>query len=262
MTGRLDGKVAIITGGSGGIGIAAGALFSAEGAWVLLVDLNETALQEAVASIGREAVSYAVADVTKPEEIQRYVQIAAERYGGVDIFLNNAGIEGEIKPIVEYDIDNFDQVIAVNVKGVWLGLKYVMPEMEKRGGGSIIITSSISGIEGGKGMSAYVTSKHAVVGLMRTAALEGAEHGIRVNTVNPAPIETRMMRSLESQSVDGDAEAAKERIRSGLPLKRYGTPEEVANIMLFLSSDESQFCTGGVYMIDGGVSAAPGRLYG
>jgi NAD(P)-dependent dehydrogenase (short-subunit alcohol dehydrogenase family) len=143
----------------------------------------------------------------------------------------------------------------VNVRGVWLGIKYLMPEMKKRGGGSIIITSSVAGIRGTPGVSAYITSKHAVIGLMRTAALEGAEHNIRVNTVNPSPIETRMMRSLEEGFAPGAAMHAKERIAATVPLQRYGSPEEVANLMLFLASDESRYCTGGVYMVDGGISA-------
>ncbi|HXG19748.1 MAG TPA: glucose 1-dehydrogenase [Methylomirabilota bacterium] len=254
--GRLDGKVAIITGGSGGIGLAAGRLFAREGArGVLLVDLQEEPLKNAVQSIGGAAVSYMVADVTQPEQVQAYVRTAVERYGGVDISLQNAGIEGVVQPITDYPIDIFDKVLAVNVRGVWLGLKYLMPEMQKRGGGSIIITSSVAGIRGTPGVSAYITSKHAVIGLMRTAALEGAEHNIRVNTVNPAPIETRMIRSLEEGFAPGEAARAKERIAATVPLRRYGSPEEVANIMLFLASDESSYCTGGVYMVDGGISA-------
>jgi NAD(P)-dependent dehydrogenase (short-subunit alcohol dehydrogenase family) len=253
--GRLAGKVAIITGGSGGIGLAAGRLFTQEGAKVLLVDLGEKPLQQAVQSIGSEAVSYAVADVTQPEQVQRYVRTAVERYGGVDISLCNAGIEGVVQPITEYPLDVFDQVMAVNVRGVWLGIKYTVPEMQKRGGGSIVITSSVAGIRGAAGVSAYITSKHAVIGLMRTAALEGAPYNIRVNTVNPAPIETRMMRSLEEGFAPGAAEQAKQRIASSVPLQRYGSPEEVAQMMLFLASEESRYCTGGVYMVDGGTSA-------
>lgn len=253
--GRLDGKVAIITGGSGGIGLAAGKLFTQEGAKVLLVDLSEKPLQQAVESLGGEAVSYAIADVTQPEHVQHYVRTAVERYGGIDISLCNAGIEGVVQPITEYPLDVFDKVMAVNVRGVWLGIKYTVPEMQKRGGGSIVITSSVAGIRGAAGVSAYITSKHAVIGLMRTAALEGAPYNIRVNTVNPAPIETRMMRSLEEGFAPGAAEQAKQRIASTVPLQRYGSPEEVAQVMLFLSSEESRYCTGGVYMVDGGTSA-------
>jgi NAD(P)-dependent dehydrogenase (short-subunit alcohol dehydrogenase family) len=253
--GRLDGKVAVITGGSGGIGAEAGRLFVREGARVLLVDLHEEPLRKAVQSLDTNVVSYAVADVTQPEQVQAYVRTAVERYGGIDISLQNAGIEGVVQPITDYPVDIFDTVMAVNVRGVWLGIKYTMPEMQKRGGGSIIITSSVAGIRGAAGVSAYITSKHAVIGLMRTAALEGAEHKIRVNTVNPAPIETRMMRSLEEGFAPGAAAHAKERIAATVPLQRYGTPAEVANLMLFLASDESRYCTGGVYMVDGGTSA-------
>lgn len=252
---RLTGKVAVITGGAGGIGIEAGRLFAAEGAKVLLVDLADGSLQQAVKAIGSEAVSYIAADVTQPEHTQHYVRTAVERYGGIDIYLANAGIEGVVQPITEYPIDMFDRVLAVNVRGVWLGLKYVIPEMNRRGGGSIVITSSVAGIKGTPGVSAYITSKHAVIGMMRTAALEGAPLNIRVNCVNPAPIETRMMRSLEEGFAPGAASHAKQNIADRVPLKRYGSPQEVAQVMMFLASDDSRYCTGGVYMVDGGMSA-------
>jgi NAD(P)-dependent dehydrogenase (short-subunit alcohol dehydrogenase family) len=183
------------------------------------------------------------------------VRTAVERYGGIDVFLNNAGVEGAVKPITEYPIEVFDRVIAVNVRGAWLGLRSVIPEMVKRGAGSIIITSSVAGIHGAAGVSAYVTSKHAVIGMMRTAALECAPLKVRVNTVNPAPIETRMMRSLEDGFAPGQAAQAKQRILAGIPIARYGTADEVADLMLFLASDDSRYCTGGVYMVDGGISA-------
>jgi len=253
--GKLDGRVAIITGGSGGIGRAAAKKFVDEGAKVLIVDLEERALHDAVNAIGSDRVSFVSADVTSDDDTQRYVKTAVERYGRIDIYLANAGIEGNIKPITEYPIEVFDRVIAVNVRGVWLGLKHVIPVMAKGGGGSIVITSSTSGIHGYAGVSAYVTSKHAVIGMMRTAALECAPLKIRVNTVNPAPIETRMMRSLEEQFVPGHPGQAKEQMQATIPLGRYGQPEEVADVMLFLASDQSSFCTGGIYMVDGGVSA-------
>ena len=258
---RLTGRVALITGGAGGIGQAAARQFTAEGARVVLVDLDESELRSAAESIGDDKASYVVADVTQPEQVQSYVNAAVERWGGIDIFLANAGIEGTLSPIPDYPIDIFDQVMAVNVRGVWLGLKYVIPVIRDRGGGSIVITSSTAGIGGSAGISAYVTSKHAVIGLMRTAALECAPLGIRVNTVNPAPIETRMMRSLEEMRVaaaDSSAvtvEQTKQATVARIPLQRYGDPEEVAKLMLFLAGDESSFCTGGVYMVDGGRSA-------
>ena len=218
---------------------------------MLLVDLEERALRSAVDAIGGTHASSICADVTSDDDTHRYVKTVVERYGRIDIYLANAGIEGSVKPIPDYPIEVFDRVIAVNVRGVWLGLKHVIPAMAKGGGGSIVITSSTSGVHGYAGVSAYVTSKHAVIGMMRTAALECAPLKIRVNSVNPAPIETRMMRSLEEQFVPGHPGQAKEQMQSTIPLGRYGQPEEVAEVMLFLASDQSRFCTGGVYMVDG-----------
>lgn len=257
---RLTGKVAVITGGAGGIGAATAKLFTDEGARVLLVDRHEAPLQQVVATLGSAVASYVVADVTQPAEAERYIQTAVERYQGVDIYLANAGVEGMLHDIADCPVEVFDQVMAVNVRGVWLGLKYVIPVMRVRGGGSIVITSSTAGIRGSVGLAPYTTSKHAVIGLMRTAALECAQWNIRVNTVNPAPIETRMMRSLEEMRTSAlggstTVEYTKGRIAARLPLKRYGLPEEVGRMMLFLASDESSFCTGGVYMVDGGTSA-------
>jgi NAD(P)-dependent dehydrogenase (short-subunit alcohol dehydrogenase family) len=252
---RLEGKVAVITGGAGGIGQATGRLFAEEGASVLLVDLAEEALQRAVRAIGGDRVSAVVADVAQAEPTRRYVQAAIERYGGIDIFFANAGVEGVVAPIVDYPDEVFDRVMAVNVRGVWLGLKQVMAHMQQRGGGSIIITSSIAGVRGSATLTPYTVSKHAVIGLMRSAALAGAAHGIRVNTVNPSPIETRMMRSIEAGSVPDAPERAKAEREARSPLKRYGLPEEVARLALFLASDESSYCTGGVYMVDGGWTA-------
>ena len=258
---RLEGKVAVITGATGGIGSAAARIFADEGARVALVDLDEGSLRDVAESIGEDKASYTVADVTQPNQTQAYVNDAVKRWGGVDILLANAGVEGTLSPITDYPVEEFDRVMAINVRGVWLGIKYVVPVMRERGGGSIVITSSTAGIGGSPEMSAYNTSKHAVIGLMRCAAMEGAPDGIRVNTVNPAPIETRMMRSIEEMRVAAmddsrvTVEVAKQSFADRIPLQRYGDPEEVAKLMLFLSSDDSSFCTGGVYMVDGGRSA-------
>ncbi len=249
---RLEGKVAVITGGAGGIGAAAGALFAAEGADVLLVDLDEAALAEVVQQIGSNRVSFSVGDVTRAEDNQAMFERASERYGGVDIFLANAGIEGDVKPIPEQDEARFDQVMNVNVKGVFLGLQSAFPALQARGGGSIVITSSVAGVSGSPGVAPYVTSKHAVIGLMRSAAAEGAPLGIRVNTVNPSPVDTRMMRSLEEGFAPGAGASIKERLAAGIPMGRYGSPEEIARVMLFLASDDSSWVTGSVYMADGG----------
>lgn len=173
----------------------------------------------------------------------------------IDALFSNAGTEGRISPLVDYPVDAFDQVMAVNVRGVWLSLRYAMPVMQRQGGGSIVITSSIAGLRGFAGLTAYATSKHAVVGLMRCAALEGAKHGIRVNTIHPSPIETRMMRAIEEGAAPGAADQAKDAFISMIPAGRYGTPEEVARVALFLASDDSAFCSGALVSVDGAMSA-------
>jgi len=183
------------------------------------------------------------------------IACATERYGGVDAFLANAGIEGDVASILDYDEARFDQVMAVNVKGPFLGLKAAVPALAKRGGGSVLITSSVAGIRGTASVAPYVTSKHAVIGMMKSAALEFAPQNIRVNTVNPSPVETRMMRSLEEGFAPGAAAEAKANMAANIPLGRYAEPEDIANIMLFLISDDAQFISGAVYMADGGSMA-------
>lgn len=253
--GRLSGKVAIITGAAGGIGQEAARTFAQEGAQLLLVDRDEAGLATLAKSIGAERCGTSVADVSNPADVERYVNAAAERFGRIDVLFSNAGTEGRIASLVDTPIEAFDQVLAVNVRGVWLSLRYVMPVMGKTGGGSIIITSSIAGLRGFAGLTAYTTSKHAVVGLMRCAALEGAKDGIRVNTLHPSPIDTRMMRSIEEGAAPGAAAQAKDAFIAMIPAARYGTPEEVARVALFLASDESAFCSGSLVSVDGGMSA-------
>jgi len=250
---RLDGKVAIITGGSGGIGAAAARMFADEGAKVMLVDLDGDRLAAVARSIGDERADYAVADVADGEQVKGFVARTVDRFGGVDVALLNAGIEGRVAPLLEQTDEEFDRVIAVNVRGVWLGLKHTMPEIARRGGGSIVITASTAGIRAVPGIAPYICSKHAVIGLMRSGAMEGAASKVRVNTVNPSPIETPMIHRLED-AFNPD-HGNRQPMAEATPLRRYGQPEEVAKLMLFLASDDSSFCTGGVYMVDGGVSA-------
>ena len=249
--GKLEGKIAIITGAARGIGAAAARLFAGEGAKVMLADILAEPLQALAAPLGDRA-AFTLTDVTDEASVKKLVDDTLARFGRVDVALLNAGIEGQVKSIAEYPAEVFDKVIAVNVRGVWLGLKYVMPAMDATGG-SIVITSSTSGIRATPNMSAYTASKHAVIGLMRSAAIEGASRHIRVNTVNPAPIDTPMMTAIETMR--GVAGRNDRPLARATPLGRYGTPEEVAKLMLFLASDDSSFCTGGVYMVDGGVSA-------
>jgi NAD(P)-dependent dehydrogenase (short-subunit alcohol dehydrogenase family) len=251
---KLTDKVALITGAGGGIGLASAYALASQGCAVVLVDLHAAALAEATAAIGA-AASYIVADVADPDSMQGAVEFALARHGGIDIFVANAAIEGALAGIVDYPIEQFDKVMAVNVRGVWLGIKYVVPVMRSRGGGSIVITSSGAGVRGMPKMAPYSASKHAVIGIMRSVAIECAKDNIRVNAVTPGPVETRMMRSIEEGLAPGSGEKIKQRFEHATPLKRYAVPQEIAEMILFLASDTSSYCTGGVYPVDGGDSA-------
>jgi len=253
---RFDKKTVVITGGSGSIGKITAAKFLKEGANIVLVDLDQEALEEAKKELGEgNEVLIVKADVTSEKDTKNFVQKAKETFGGIDILFANAGIEGTVKPIVEYDNDEFDKVMQVNVKGVFLSIKHVIPALKAAGGGSIVISSSVAGMQGTPNTVAYVTSKHALVGLMRTAAKELAKDGIRVNTINPSPVDNRMMRSLEEGFAPGQAVEAKKSFEQTIPMGRYATPEEVADLVLFLAGDESKFITGTTNPIDGGLTA-------
>ena len=252
---RLKNKVVVITGAGSGIGREAATLFASEGARLILAGRNEAALKATASAAGSADTACVVTDVAIEADNQRLMAAARERFGGVDIFLANAGVEGRVAPIVDYPVEVFDEVMAVNVRGVFLGLKHAIPLLRERGSGSIVITSSVGGIKPlGQGTSAYIASKHAVIGLMRTAALECAAHKVRVNCVLPGPTDTGMMERLQEGRSPGAPERARERTEANLPLKRYGSAEEVAKLMLFLASDEASLCTGGLYMADGGAS--------
>ena len=250
---KLENKVTIITGGAGSIGKTTAKLFLEEGAKVMLVDLTEDALKTAVQELNSQHVKYCVADVSKAAEVEFYINETEKLFGKIDVFFNNAGIEGAIKPLTEYPEDIFDNVLAVNVKGAWLGNKYALPQMND--GASIIMTSSLSGILGSHNLSAYIISKHAVVGIMRTTAIEAAPRKIRVNSVHPAPVNNRMMRSIEESASAGHGEEVKKQFEATIPLGRYAEPIEIAKLILFLASDDSQYITGTTQIIDGGMSA-------
>jgi NAD(P)-dependent dehydrogenase (short-subunit alcohol dehydrogenase family) len=252
MPGRFDGKTLIVTGGGGGIGRAVATRFASEGARVALVDVDDAGLKASVAAVegaGGEALAIR-ADVTQAVEVQRYVRLTRERFGAIDFFHNNAGVLGDLKPLVEYAEETFDAVIAVNVRGVWLGLKYVAPAM-RTPGAAIVNTASIAGLMGSRNLVAYTASKHAVIGLTKTGALEFAGRGIRVNAICPAPIETNMVKALEA----GAGSGARDRLTATLPLKRFGEPAEVAALVAFLCSADAAYITGGIYTVDGGAMA-------
>lgn len=246
---RLENKVALITGGAGSIGQTTAKLFIEEGAKVILVDLDEAALKKVVTDLGSNA-AYVAANVTIAADVERYAKEAAKKFGKIDIFFNNAGIEGVVKPIIDFPEDVFDKVMAVNVKGVFLGCKYVLPQMND--GGSMIITSSVAGLTASPNFIAYTTSKHATLGIMKTAALEAAPRKIRVNSIHPSPVDNRMMRSIEDGYEPGKGEDVKKAFAASIPLGRYAAPLEISKLVLFLGSDDSQFITGAQYVIDGG----------
>ena len=247
----LKNKVAIITGGSGGIGKATAKLFLAEGAKVVLVDIEEAHLKAAVSELNSDDVTYYKADVSIAAEVKAYTDYTLSTFGKIDVFFNNAGIEGVVKPIAEYPEAMFDKVVAVNIKGVWLGCQHVIPKMEQ--GGSVMITSSVAGLKGFAGLGAYVASKHAEIGIMRVAALEFADRKIRVNTIHPGPVNTRMMRSIEADISPNDAKAAQEGFEGIIPFGRYAEANEIAELALFLASDSSKYITGSQHVVDGGL---------
>lgn len=249
---RLHDKIAVITGGAGVIGRATAQRFKDEGAHVVLVDKDESRLRAAAAALALPGDAAIAADVTDGAQVARYAAAAAERFGPIDVFFNNAGIEGPTAPLAEFPEDGFARVLAVNVTGVFLGMKYVLPRMAD--GGSVIITSSTAGLRGAANFVAYCASKHAVIGIMRTAALEAAPRRIRVNSIHPAPVESEMIERLERARAGTGGDPAQERRRflRRIPLHRYVEPAEVADLVLFLASDESRAITGAQLGIDGG----------
>lgn len=254
MSARLAGKVAIVTGAAGGIGAAAARRFAKEGAKVVVVDREEASLFAVAREIGLEVLA-APADVSNLASMEHVVERAVTAFGGVDVMFANAGIEGLVKPLLETSPEELDRVLAVNVRGAFNSIRASAPAIAKRGGGAILVTSSIAGLVGAAGLTPYVTSKHAVMGLVKAASVELAPLGIRVAAINPGPIENRMMRSIESQAAPNAPEAVKAGFVGKVPMARYGTNEEIANLALFLASDEASYCTGNAYVADGGYVA-------
>ncbi|MDO5666565.1 MAG: SDR family oxidoreductase [Alcaligenaceae bacterium] len=247
----LANKVALVTGGAAGLGAEAAKAFLAEGCKVVIVDISADALAKTTADLGADSdrLIAIVADVSKEDDVKRYVNETVAAFGTIDVFFNNAGIEGKVAPIVEQSVEDFDRVMAINVRGSWLGLKYVLPVMYAQKSGSVINSSSIGGlVSGPMPVSPYVTSKFAVHGLTRVVANEAAAYQVRVNSIHPSPVNTQMMRSLEQGSG-----VSQEDIAKGIPLGRYAEAEDIANMVLYLASDKSSFVTGSQFRIDGGM---------
>lgn len=248
---KLKNKVAIITGGAGGIGSAAAKLLLSHGAKVMLVGNIEKDLKQLTLNINSANIAYCVADVSNQEDTKRYVDETISKFGRIDILFSNAGIEGTVSPIENYPDDTFNKVIDVNLKGVWYSLKHVLPKISD--GGSIIITSSVAGLKGFEGLGAYVASKHGVIGIMRTAAIEYGPRNIRVNTIHPGPVENQMMRRIEKSISPDDSQVAKSGFEANIPLGKYSTSEQIAELVLFLVTDSGKNITGCTYVMDGGM---------
>jgi NAD(P)-dependent dehydrogenase (short-subunit alcohol dehydrogenase family) len=252
MAELVKGKVALVTGGSSGIGRASALVFAREGAKVVVADVLVAGGEETVRLIterGGEAI-FVKADMTKAAEVEAMVNTAVTTYGRLDCAHNNAGIEGAMAPTAEYTEESWDRVIGVNLKGVWLCMKYEIVQMLKQGGGAIVNTASGAGLAGVPRMPAYVASKHGVVGLTRTAALEYAKSGIRVNAVCPGVIQTPMVERVTSQRP-----GMVERMIAAEPIGRMGKPEEIAEAVVWLGSEAASFVTGHAMSVDGGALA-------
>ncbi|MFN3447251.1 MAG: SDR family NAD(P)-dependent oxidoreductase [Roseococcus sp.] len=255
---RFESRVAVVTGAAHGLGLDAARGFAREGARVLMVD-RDPAGHEAAAALRAEGhdVRFRAADVTRAAEVAAYVEAALEAWGAIHCFFNNAGIEGEVKPLIEQEEAVFDAVLAVNVKGVFLGLRHVLPVMVAQGQGAVVNTASTAGLVGSAGLSPYVASKHAVLGLTKSVAGEVARQGVRVNAVCPGPTETRMIRSLEEQAARRGANDPAERYRAAIPMGRYCLPSEITAAVLFLCSEAASGITGAHLQVDGGRTACP-----
>lgn len=248
----LQNKVCVITGGAGSIGLASARLFLAQGAKVMLVDLGQAEIDKALALLASKDADGVAADVGDAAATRNYVERAVARFGPIDVLFSNAGNQGPVVPVTEYPEDAFDAQIRVHVRGAFLACKYGLPAM--RDGGSLIITSSVVGAMGAPGVVAYVTAKHAQVGLMRSVAKEAARRRIRVNTLHPGPVDNAFQARIEENigRMAGGIDATK-MLNDAIPLHRHAAPDEIARSALYLASDMSSFVTGSTLMADGGM---------
>jgi len=254
---RLDGRVAVVTGAAGVIGSATIRLLAERGARIVAIDRREADLTSAIKELPASAQALAVtADVTDEDDVKEYVGKAVERFGTIDAFYNNAGVEGEVKAITDYPLESFRRVLDVNVVGVFLGMKHVLPVMLKQNRGSIINTASIAGLLGSPHIAVYSASKHAVIGLTKSVASECTGTGVRINCVCPGLIDSRMLSAIFQGRSGGNAPPLIEKMIERIPARRLGLASEVASIVAFLASDEASYVSGSAYTVDGGRTAA------
>jgi NAD(P)-dependent dehydrogenase (short-subunit alcohol dehydrogenase family) len=254
---RLDGRVAVVTGAAGVIGSATIRLLAERGARIVAVDRSEGDLEAAVKDLPASAEAIAItADVTEEDGVKDYVRAAVDKFGTIDVFYNNAGVEGEVKAIQDYPLEAFRKVLDVNVVGVFLGMKHVLPVMLKQNKGSIINTASIAGLVGSPHIAVYSASKHAVIGLTKSVAWECTGTGVRINCVCPGLIESRMLSAIFQGRAGGNAPYPMEKMVERIPARRLGEGSEVASIVAFLASDEASYVSGSAYTVDGGRTAA------
>jgi NAD(P)-dependent dehydrogenase (short-subunit alcohol dehydrogenase family) len=254
---NLIGKVALITGAAGEIGSSTARLMASRGARLALTDMKLEALHALKAELeagGAEVLTLEHEVSLEVSWVEVIAQVRA-RFGALHVLVNNAGIGGAPAAIPNYPLEAFEKVMAVNVTGVFLGMKHAIPVMLESGAGSIVNISSVAGVIGSPGMIAYNASKHAVIGLTRGAAAEWSRKGIRVNSVNPGPLDSSMMRGYDESLKPGKGEEVRQNLERLIPLRRYGTPPEIAQVIAFLASDDSSLVTGAVYLADGGLHA-------
>jgi NAD(P)-dependent dehydrogenase (short-subunit alcohol dehydrogenase family) len=254
---RLDGRVAVVTGAAGVIGSATIRLLAERGARIIAVDRRQADLEAAIKELPASAQALAVAaDVTEEDGVKEYVRTAVDKFGTIDVFHNNAGVEGEVRAVQDYPLEAFRKVLDVNVVGVFLGMKHVLPVMLKQNRGSIINTASIAGLVGSPHIAVYSASKHAVIGLTKSVASECTGTGVRINCVCPGLIDSRMLSAIFVGRSGGNAPPPVEKMVERIPARRLGQASEVASIVAFLASDEASYVSGSAYTVDGGRTAA------
>lgn len=250
----VEGKVALITGAAGEIGAAIARQLTDGGAHVALVDSNVAGVRDIASRFGERA-SWHECDVSDEQSMKQTVAAAEKAHGRIDIGILNAGISVPRTPLEEIDVTTYDRIMAVNARSVFLGLKHLFPAIRRQGGGSVVVTASTEGLRGNAGLAPYAASKHATIALVKTAAIEWAEYNIRVNCINPGPVDTAMVRALEQTSLDAGIANIRERGVSIIPMKRFAAADEIAKFVRFLASDDASYSSGATYLVDGGMLA-------